>query len=246
MFTLFIESENPDALAGELDELEGEEGQALTGGDENLVALGNGIVQYGRRGEKPHAINPSRPNSSFKPFMDSNLQMTGPALGLPYELLMQIYQSSFSASQAANNVARSNFKVQRTGLANDFNRPVYEALMDECVLRGYLDLPGYFTDTFARRAYQRAKWNGPGMPHIDLGKSADNYEKLVNKGWATASEATTELTGGNYYENIQERGREIAAAKEAGLPAAAAEAMTQSGKAIESAGAAQQGGDQGG
>jgi DNA-binding FadR family transcriptional regulator len=79
------------------------------------------------------------------------------------------------------------------------------------------------------------------MPHIDIGRSAGNYEKLSSLALATMSEATSELTGGNYYENIQERGREIAAAIDAGLPAAAAQAMTSIGEAVKSAGQEQQG-----
>jgi lambda family phage portal protein len=246
MFTLVVTSENPDAVAGEMENLEGNEGDRLTGDDDNLIALGNGIVQYARPGEKVEPVNPSRPTTSFEPFIKSCLQMMGPSVGVPYELLVQLYQSSFSASQAANNVARSNFKVKRSGLVHDFCQPIYEAFMDEAVMRGWINAPGYFDDVVTRRAYNRAKWNGPGMPHIDLGKSAANYEKLTALGYATASEATSELTGGNYYENIQERGREIAAAKAAGLPVAAAEAMTSTAQSVENAGAAQEGGKQNG
>ena len=244
LFTVVVTSENPDALAGEMENLEGDEGERLT--DDNLIALGNGIVQYARPGEDVKPVNPSRPTTSFEPFIKAILQMMGPSVGVPYELLVQLYQSSFSASQAANNVARSNFKVKRSGLVHDFCQPIYEAFMDEAVMRGWINAPGYFDDVVTRRAYTRAKWNGPGMPHIDLGKSAANYEKLTALGYATASEATSELTGGNYYENIQERGREIAAAKAAGLPMAAAEAMTSTAKSVENAETAQAGGNQNG
>jgi lambda family phage portal protein len=246
MFTLVVTSENPDAMAGEMEELEGDEGKRLTDDDDNSIALGSGIVQYARPGEKVEPVNPSRPTTSFEPFIKSCLQMMGPSVGVPYELLVQLYQSSFSASQAANNVARSNFKVKRSGLVHDFCQPIYEAFMDEAVMRGWINAPGYFDDVVTRRAYTRAKWNGPGMPHIDLGKSAANYEKLTALGYATASEATSEITGGNYYENIQERGREIAAAKAAGLSVAAAEAMTSTAKSIENAGTTQEGGNQNG
>ncbi|MDR1586292.1 MAG: phage portal protein, partial [Treponema sp.] len=199
MFTLVVTSENPDAAAGEMENLEGDEGGQLADGDDNLIALGNGIVQYARPGETVTPVNPSRPTTSFGLFIKSCLEMMGPAVGVPYELLVQLYQASFSASQAANNVARSNFKVKRSGLVHDFCQPVYEAFMDEAVMRGWINAPGYFDDVVTRRAYTRAKWNGPGMPHIDLGKSAANYEKLTALGYATASEATSELTGGNYY-----------------------------------------------
>jgi len=245
MFTLVITSETPDIASGEMENLAGDEGKQATGDDDSLIALGNGIVQYARPGEKVEPVNPSRPTTSFEPFIRACIQMMGPAVGVPYELLVQLYQASFSASEAANNVARSNFKILRSGLVNDFNQPVYGAFMDECVMRGLIEAPGYFDSEIIRRAYIRAKWNGPGMLHIDVGKSADNYEKLTRLGFGTASEATSELTGGNYYENIQERGREIAAAKAAGLPDAAAEAMTQTGKSVENAGT-QQGANQNG
>jgi lambda family phage portal protein len=240
MFTLIITSEEPDALAGEMSAMEGAEGQRLTDDDDSLIALGNGIVQYAKPGEKVESVDPSRPTTSFEPFINILLKMMGPAVGVPYELMLQCYQASFSASQAAMNNARSNFKVVRACLVHDFCQPVWEAFMDEAVMRGWIEAPGYFDSPIMRQAYTRAKWNGPGMPQIDLGKSASNYEKLVSLGFATASEATSELTGGNYYENIQERGREIAAATDAGLPIAAAKSMTQSAGAIAGAEGAQQ------
>jgi lambda family phage portal protein len=238
LFTLMIKTENPDAMAGELESLENAGESRDKYYDENEIGLGSGNIQFLRPGDDIVPVNPSRPTTSFEPFIKAQLQIMGPAVTLPYELLTQLYQASFSAAEAANNVARSNFRMRRSCLVRDFCHPVYQALFDEAVLRGWIEAPGYFDDPFIRHLYTRAKWNGPGMPHIDLGKSAGNYEKLVGLGFTTASEATSELTGGNYYENIQERGREIAAAKDAGMPIAAAEAMTGTGKAVENAGTA--------
>jgi lambda family phage portal protein len=233
-FTLMIKTENPDAMVGELDPAESRDKYY----DENEIGLGSGNIQFLRPGDDIVPVNPSRPTTSFEPFIKAQLQIMGPAVTLPYELLTQLYQASFSAAEAANNVARSNFRMRRACLVRDFCHPVYQALFDEAVLRGWIEAPGYFDDMFIRHLYTKAKWNGPGMPHIDLGKSAGDYEKLTALGYTTASEATSELTGGNYYENIQERGREITAAKDAGMPIAAAEAMTGTGKAVENAGTA--------
>jgi capsid protein len=136
-----------------------------------MLDLGSGIVSYARPGENVTPVTPSRPTSNFDPFITSVLKMMGPAVGFPYELLVQYFQASFNASQAAINVANSNFKVKRSGLVHDFCQPIYEAFMDEAVMRNWLDRPGYFDDVVTRRAYTRAKWNGPGMPHINLGKA---------------------------------------------------------------------------
>jgi len=240
LFTVIITSDNPLALIGEMERMEWLDKQELKNKDDDDdlrdIELGPGTIQFAKPGDKVETVNPSRPNTAFEPFIKMCLQMIGPAVGLPYELLVQLYQASFSASEAANNVANSGFKVKRSSLANDFCQRVWEAFMDEAVMRGYIEAPGYFDSVVYRRAYTRAKWSGPGMAHIDLGKSTNDYEKLVRLGFGTAGEATTELTGGNYYENIQERGREIAAAKEAGLPIAAAEAMTQTAGAIQNSG----------
>jgi len=237
LFTLMVKTENPEAMAGELESAGvGESRDKYY--DENELGLGSGLIQFLRPGDDVTPVNPTRPTTSFEPFTKAQLQLMGPAVTLPYELLTQLYQASFSASEAANNVARGNFRARRACLVRDFCQPVYQAMFDEAVLRGMIEAPGYFDDPFLRKMYTRAKWNGPGMPHIDLGKSATNYEKLVGLGFTTASEATSELTGGNYYENVQERGREIAAAKDAGMPIAAAEVMTSTGKAVENAGTA--------
>jgi lambda family phage portal protein len=225
LFTLVITSENPDSMAGEMESLEGDE---ATGGDDSLLALGNGIVQYARPGEKPEPIQATRPTTSFEPFVNSVIQLMGPTVGMPYEMLVQKFQSSYSASRAAINMASTQFKILRSGLINDFCQPIYEAFMDEAVARGWVYAPGYFDNPIMRRAYTRAKWNGPGLPQVDMLKEVQAWEKQVSLGFATAGQATSELNGGDYMENLSIRAREIEAATAAGLSQAAATGMTAS------------------
>jgi len=232
LFTLVITSENPDAMAGEMEALEGDE---ATDGEENLIALGNGIVQYARKGEEPKAIQSTRPNSAFAPFVESVIQLMGPSTGVPYEMLLQKFQASYSASRAAMNMASAEMKILRSSLVNDFCQPIYEAFMDEAVARGWIFAPGYFDDPIMRMAYTRTKWNGPGLPQIDMLKEVQAWEKQVSLGYATAGQATSELNGGDYMENLSIRKREIEAAVAAGLSKAAAEGMTATAGAISAA-----------
>jgi lambda family phage portal protein len=229
LFTLIITSETPDALAGEMEKLGSDD---ATGEDDSLIALGNGIVQYARPGEKVEAVNPSRPTTSFAPFVDNVIQLMGPTTGMPYEMLVQKFQSSYSASRAAINMASTQFKILRSGLINDFCQPIYEAFMDEAVARGWIYAPGYFDNPIIRRAYTRAKWNGPGLPQVDMLKEVQAWEKQVSLGFATAGQATSELNGGDYMENLSIRSREIEAAIAAGLSQAAATGMTASASAM--------------
>jgi lambda family phage portal protein len=237
-FTLVVTSDQPDALLGEM---EGSADQSAAEGDDSLIALGDGIVQYARPGEQVTPVNPSRPSAAFDPFVNSMIQQMGPAVGMPYEMLVQKFQASYSASMAAMNMARGDLRVRRSGITVDFCIPVYAAFMDEAVARGWLYAPGYFDNPLARRAYTRAKWNGPGLPQMDFAKEVAAWEKAVSLGFATASQATSELYGGDYMENLGVRSREIEEGKSAGLSAAAATGMTGTAEAAKVAEEASQG-----
>jgi len=143
-------------------------------------------------------------------------------------------------------MARGDLRVKRSGIIVDFCDPVFVAMMDEAVARGWLDAPGYFDNPLSRRAYTRVKWNGPGLPQLDFYKEVQAWEKAVSLGFATASQATSELNGGDYMENLSVRAREIEAAKTAGLSAAAAAGMTSTAGAIQSVEGASQNANQGG
>ena len=231
MFTVVITTEKLPLGFGEGDELET---RPATANEEDLV-LGNGLVYYARPGEKPEPIQATRPTTSFEPFVNSTIQMMGPSIGMPYEMLMQKFQASYSASMAAMNMARSDLRVKRSGIIVDFCDPIFLAFMDEAVARGWLEAPGYFDNPLARRAYTRVKWNGPGLPQMDFAKEVAGWEKAVSLGFATASQATSELNGGDYLENLGTRSSEIKAAVAAGLSVAAATGMTNSAAAIVSA-----------
>jgi len=228
LFTLVVTSDNPDGVIGEMLKMEGDK---LTGGDDSLIALGDGVVQYARPGEKVEAVNPSRPTSSFGPFMETGLTSIG-ASTLPYEMLMKKYGQSFSATKAANAIATTKFKIRRGRFVGDFCQPVYCAMTDEAIMKGYNYAPGYFDDPLMRLAWQRCKWSGIGMPQVDLKDAAATAEKLVSLSLSTASEQTSELVGSDYFENLAVRKREIEAARAAGLPEAAATAMTKTGGTI--------------
>jgi lambda family phage portal protein len=243
LFTVLIKSLNPEAAAGEMSSMEGEKGEQVTEGNDSLVALGNGIIQYLRPGEDAVAFNPSRPTTSFEPFINSVIQQMGPPAGMPYEMMVQKFQASYSASMGAMNMARGDLRVKRSGIIVDFCDPVFMAMMDEAVARGWIYAPGYFENPLARRAYTRVKWNGPGLPQMDFAKEVGAWEKAVSLGFATASQATSELNGGDYMENLSVRSREIEAAKAAGLSPAAATGMTSSAGAAQ---LAEQSANQGG
>ena len=242
--TIFVGSENPDLLVGEAENFTERQGEKLgVSYDNDDIIFGDSLVQYGRPGEAPQVLASPGPPSSFPAFMQIILEIIGAACKVPAGLIRLKYDSSYSATRGELNTAGRMFAIRQAAFTGDFNQPIYEALMDEAVMFGYIDCPGYFNpdgsiNYIVRKAYNRAKWHGPGITAIDEGDDVKTCLAAMSAGLMTGGDATSKLGYGDFYENVEERGREIQASVEAGLPAAAAAVMTSSSQAVQAAEAA--------
>jgi capsid protein len=129
-------------------------------------------------------------------------------LGIPYEVLIMHFSSSYTASKAAIETARQFFTDRRNGLATDFCQPVYEWFLYECVVRGIIDAPGYLKDPIARAAWGGSEWIGRAPIVLDAVKDANAAEKWIDLGVKTLESVTVETTGGDWRANQEQRGRE--------------------------------------
>jgi len=137
-------------------------------------------------------------NSEFGPFIDAVAREVGAGTGLPYELLVQQFQSSYSASRAAMEMAWQGFRTDRVAHVEQFCRPVYEEVMTEAVARGYLDAPGFFSDPLRRRAWLGATWMGPARPTIDPVKDANADRAYLEMGATSLTRISAERFGQDY------------------------------------------------
>lgn len=167
-------------------------------GDPNAepdIELGMGTVVGLAPGEKPHAVNPGRPNPNFEPFILSVIKQIGIALSLPYELLIKQFNSSYSASKAALLDAWVYFRSVRYWLAMSFCQPVYETWMTEAVAIGRIAAPGFFADPLLRWAYTRAAWPGDSMGSINPKDEVAAYAAAIDARLMTRGRAEWELFG---------------------------------------------------
>jgi lambda family phage portal protein len=118
-------------------------------------------------GEEPVAVNPARPNAQFDPFVQSCVRQIGMAIGIPYEVLVMHYQSSYSAARGALLMAWRFFMGWRDWLATNFCQPIYELWLAEEVAEGRISAPGFFADEVVRFAWCGAQWVGDGPGSID-------------------------------------------------------------------------------
>jgi lambda family phage portal protein len=221
MFTVFTHIEGDYGLQ-EIGEFNDKYGESTTG----ELKMGNGsIIDLGPN-EKVDFANPGRPNQVFDPFVLAILRQIGTALELPVELLIQQFNSSYSASKAAIEQAWVFFRMRRKWLADNFCRPIYQAWMYEAVALGRLKAPGFARDPAIRNAYFGSEWIGPSKPVLDLVKEVTGREKMEDRGWVTAAQNTAEMTGGDWGTNQKQRAKEIKIQKENGtMPAAGTPSM---------------------
>ena len=163
----------------------------LTGGD---------VIQL-PPGDKLNAFTPSRPAGAFSAFMEGVYRNISTGLNIPYELLMKDFsKTNYSSARAAMLEAWRFFKGRREWLADHWCQPVYELWLEEAVMRGEIEAPGFYEN---KAAYCSAKWIGPGRGWVDVVKEAKGAELRMDKGLSTQQDECAEQ--GKDYEEVQDQ-----------------------------------------
>jgi lambda family phage portal protein len=213
MFTVFVKSD-PGGFDFDLTGMGAETGATISDTD---MKLGNGAIVGLAKGESIETADPKRPNTGFEPFVTAILQQIGAALGIPYEVLVRHFTSSYSASRAALLEAWRFFRGRRVWLVDYFCQPVYRVWLYEAVASGRISAPGYFADPMIAKAYQGAEWTGDSPLYIDPEKDVDSAKGRIDGLLSTYDRETTLLTGGDFEKNIRQRGKEMRMIDKAGL-----------------------------
>ena len=205
MFTAFIKSNDSSVLDSPKDFADVAPDVAV---DE--YSLGPAAVMHLQPGEDVTFANPGRPNTGFAQYVDFMVKMIAAALGLPYEVLMKTFQSSYSATKGAQNEARKYFAVEKMWIANRWCQPFYEEWLTEEILAGRIQAPGFFDSLETRRAFCGAEWIGETTGSVDLIAELNASEKLVALGYSTRQREAAQFTGLDWEENQKILAREEA------------------------------------
>jgi lambda family phage portal protein len=217
MLTVFTKTEGGQGLAQW-------DNDSSTSSDEGEGAeLGNGAMVDLAPGEDIEVVDPNRPNSQYDAFVTAIVRQIGASLGLPYELLIQHFTSSYSASRAALLQGWTFFRGRREWLVDYFCQPIFEEWLRWQVVQGRYDLPGFMDDPVRRQAYLQADWVGPAPGQLDPVKETDAAERRVEYGFSTRTKEARSMGGGDYRANIRGRAKEeqFAREQEVGLGKAA-------------------------
>lgn len=183
---------------------------------EHEYGMGAGTINVVPEGEDVKFGNPTMPVASFDAFVKTFCKLVGAGLGIPYDVLVKEYNSSYSAARAALLDAWEEFRTRRKWFVDDFCQPVYETWLAEAVARGRVNAPGFFDDPLIRAAWCSAQWIGPVQGSIDPLKEAEAAVLQIQHALKTHEQVTMEVSGGDWDANVEQLAAENARLTAAG------------------------------
>ena len=209
-FTLFFTSTGNSSVAGDISGVLGAstyDGQGADSQEPVVNAseyhLGPGTINALPKNIDVKSIGAGGGQATFDSFVTQFVKQIAASLNIPYEVLMKSFTSSYSASRAALLQAWEQFKLRRSWFTRDFCQPVYEMWLVEAVATGRLEAPGFFSDPAIRFAYCNAEWYGPSMSILDPIKDVNGAALRIQYGLSTPEREAAELTGSDFYENLE-------------------------------------------
>jgi len=216
-FTAFVTSDFPDPTIFESLLTDQQKAQIFNLNSYD-VQLGPGVVNFMRPGHEVKFATPTQPMSSFGDFVIAVAQFIGAATGIPYEVLLKRYNSSYSASRAALLDFWKRVRKWRRLLVESFCQPIYEEWMQDAMDHGEIKLfKGNFDDPYIRRAMLRCIWTGSSQGSLDPQKEVAAADLRVKCGFSTIERESMELNASNWRENMTQGANEKKEFEAAGL-----------------------------
>lgn len=160
-------------------------------------------------GEKAEMKTPGRPNPQFDPFFQAMCAQLGMALGMPKEVLLMHFQSSYTAARAAFMMAWRRWNMRRDKVAKTFCQPILELWLSHEVAEGRISCPGFFSGKRIRAAWCAATWTGDGPGSVDPLKEVTAAEKRYALGITTLQAESILHDGVDWETKQRQRAREF-------------------------------------
>ena len=145
-------------------------------------------------GEKIEYPPSNRPNSYYGAFLETQAKLVGSATRIPYEVLMQHFESSYSASRAALGQFKQTCEAYKTRFVESVMKPIFTMFAMEVLS----DL-GVSEDEIADKARTLGMisvWNNRERPiHIDETKELAFWLDAYKAGLITKNEAAQAMFG---------------------------------------------------
>ena len=177
--------------------------------DKQPIAMGSGLIVDLAENESVQMADPNRPSGNFEPFFLAIVKEISVGIEMPYEIVLKVFNKSYSASRGAINEAWRMYLKRRSKLARGWCNPFYAAWLDEAVATGRRPAPGYFASPLIRQAYLGASWHGPGKGQINELVEAKAVRERTDTGLTSMAEEKAGYDGGDYLATHRKRTKEV-------------------------------------
>lgn len=177
--------------------------------DSMKIELGSGNVYELPPGKKVDHVGVNRAPTAFESFVSEVVTMVGSSMEIPYEVLMHRYDHNYTASRSAMLDFWKVVRRYRQHFIDRFNQPVYEQWLAEAVALGRIEAPGFFDDPAVREAWCGCQWIGTSQGHVQPVQEANAAKIRMELGISTGEQEAMEYNGGDWKENVAQRGREL-------------------------------------
>jgi lambda family phage portal protein len=185
--------------------------------DANKLVLGSGSIGMLDKNQEVQVVDPTRPNALFDNFFTAICKQIGAATEVPYEQLLLVFGSSYSASRAALLEAWKFYRKWRAWMARNFCNPIYQEFLTEAVLKGRISAPGFFDDPAIRAAWCGAEWNGAGQGQIDPLKETQAALGRIGGNLSSHEQEAVAIDGRDWVSTVTRLGREKKKIEKLGL-----------------------------
>lgn len=145
-------------------------------------------------GEKIEYPPSNRPNSYYGAFLETQAKLVGAATRIPYEVLLQNFESSYSASRAALGQFKQTCEAYKTRFVESVMKPIFTTF---CVgALADMGVPDDEIQDKARTLGMISVWNNQERPiHIDETKELAFWLDAYKAGLITKNEVAQAMFG---------------------------------------------------
>ena len=145
-------------------------------------------------GEKIEYPPSNRPNSYYGTFIEIQSKLVGAATRIPYEVLLQSFESSYSASRAALGQFKQTCEAYKTRFVESVMKPIFTTF---CVgALADMGVPENEIQDAARTLGMISVWNNRERPiHIDETKELNFWLDAYKSGLITKNECAQAMFG---------------------------------------------------
>lgn len=208
-FTVFVKTETGEGLADSFSPGESVIKDKPESVMRNLQEMGSGAVVDLADNESIELADPNRPNAGYDKFFLTMVKQIGAAIGMPFEVLMLHFESSYSASRAALLEAWKVFLTHRTvHVKRSFCQPIYKRWLLEAVLKGRVSAPGFLNDIAIREAWSGSQWIGQGQGQLNPYVETKAAIERINANLSTYAKEVAAIDGDDWDTMIEGTFRE--------------------------------------